>query len=439
MSERTGERSWYALAATALPAVMVLAPEAFVVVCIVGGVAFRLADGRTRLPVSRAASNDLLVVGVLFAAVSLVSAVAGSGGMEGGVHVLRFGLVPLGFVVARTAVRADLRHAIWLGAVIGAVAAGIAALALLAFTATARPTTTVNPIHFGEMALVLGAGAVVARRMAIGDERTIDRWTLVAVAASLTAAILSQSRGGWVAVPVLVLLALWHHHRSGGRRIARYLVALALVLVPVVAVAATANDRAALRALDRGFAETIAYVETSGADETASTSVGARFEMWRSAFAGFRQAPVFGIGWGNMDDRFAADVAARVRDDRLLDHEHPHNQYLSHLASGGVVGLASLLAVFGVPAAICARAFLQRAASRCLGGVGLVVIAGYAVFAVTDSVFESASPLAFYVLSVGAIVAQIDRLDGEHTFAYDHGGGMEQPRPPVVRPRTDPV
>lgn len=437
MSLRAGERSWYVLAVVALPALMVLAPEAFVVVCIVGGVAFRLADGRTRLTVSRAASNDLLAVGSVFAGASLVSAVAGGGGVEGGFHVLRFALVPLGFVVARTAVRVDLRHAIWLGAVVGSVAAGAATLVLLVLTATARPTTSVNPIHFGEMALVLGAVAVVARGMAVGNERTIARWTLVAVAASLTAAILSQSRGGWVAVPVLVFVALWHHHRSGGRRIARYLVALALILVPVVAVAATANDRAALRALDRGFAETIAYVETSGADEAASTSIGARFEMWRSAFAGFRQSPVFGIGWGRMDERFAADVAAEVRDDRLLEHAHPHNQYLSHLASGGVVGLASLLALLLVPFVICARAFMRRTASRCLGGVGLVIISGYAVFAVTDSVLESASPLAFYVLSIGAIVAQIDRLESEHLFEYDPGDGMEQPRDSLVRPRTD--
>lgn len=439
MTERAHERSWYALAVTVLPAVMVLAPETFIVVCIVGGVAFRIVDGRTRAPVVRVASNDLLAVGLLFAGAALVSAVVGGGGLDGGLHVVRFALVPVGFVIARAAVRVDLRHAIWLGAVVGSLAAATAAVAMLAFTATSRPTMAVNPIHFGEMALVLGAVSVVSRRMAKGDPRTVSRWTLVAVSGALTAAILSHSRGGWIAVPVLVLLALWHHRRSGGQRIARYLVALSLFLVPVVLVAVMANDRAALRALDRGFGETVAYVETSGADETAATSIGTRFEMWRSAFAGFRQDPGLGIGWGRMDDRFAEDVAAGVRNERMLEHDHPHNQYLSHLASGGIVGLASLLALLGVPALICARAFLRGDESRCLGGVGLVVISGYAVFALTDSVLESASPLAFYVLSIGTVVAQIDRLASEHLFAYHPGDGLEQPQRAVVRHRTDPL
>ncbi len=211
------------------------------------------------------------------------------------------------------------------------------------------------------------------------------------------------------------------------------------MITPVTVVAVNANDRAALRAMDRGVSETVDYVVNHGRPEAAgATSVGARFEMWRSAIAGFRHSPALGVGWGNMDERFAEDVAAGVRAGRIGEHGHPHNQYISHLGSGGVVGLVTLLALLGTPAWICGRTMRSsRPDLRALGAAGLLVTLGYALFALTDSVFETASPLVFFVASVGTVVAQIDRLESEQTFAYPLRDGMEQPQRPLEGPRAN--
>jgi hypothetical protein len=91
-----------------------------------------------------------------------------------------------------------------------------------------------------------------------------------------------------------------------------------------------------------------------------------------------------------------------------------------------------------VPGWICGRALMRRRGDvQALGGAGLVVIVGYAIFSLTDSVFESASPLVFFVAAVGTIVAQIDRVESEQVFVYPSIDGMEQPQRLVEGHRMD--
>lgn len=439
MSADTREARWYVGAAIVAPMLIVLAPGALLLAALTAMVVFRLRRGRVAGQAPKVASNDLMATGFAFALGGLWSAIDGAGGVEAAVAASRFALVPVGFAVVRGSARVDLRPAIWLGAVAGSIAAGTMAIAMLLFAGMGRPTSAANPIHFGEMALLLGFVAVVTRGLAVGNARRIARWTLFAVAMALIAAVLSQSRGGWIAVPAIVIVALVHHHRSPSARRLRYLGALVLVLTPVTVIAVNANDQAALRAMDRGVSEMVDYVVNHGQPEAAgATSVGARFEMWRSAIAGFRVSPVLGVGWGNMDERFAEDVAAGVRAARIGEHAHPHNQYISHLGSGGVVGLVTLLALLATPTWICGRAMRSPVCDRrALGAAGLLVTLGYALFALTDSVFETASPLVFFVVSVGTVIAQIDRLESEHMFAYALSDGMEQPRRPLEGPRAN--
>jgi hypothetical protein len=167
------EVKWYSAAAVVAPALFVLAPGFLVFAAVAVVVAGRLTRGGSRCTVPRLASNDLMVMGVAFALAAVWSAVAGSGGFE-----------------------------------------AVGAVLLLLITEMARPTSYANPIHFGEVALVLGFVAAVTRDIATGNPKSIDRWTLVAVGAALTAALLSHARGGWIALPAIILVTAVHHVRS---------------------------------------------------------------------------------------------------------------------------------------------------------------------------------------------------------------------------------
>ncbi|MEZ5165228.1 MAG: O-antigen ligase family protein [Acidimicrobiales bacterium] len=434
------ERRWIFGALVAIPPVTVLVPAAL---SIIGMIAFVVAlawqlPNRARTGLRRPALNRLILVGTGFAVAAFVSEVVHPGGAGGASRVAQFMLVPIGFAGMRVAARHDLRGAVWLGSVVGAITAGAVAISVLLFSSVGRPTSYVNPIHFGELALVLGFVAVVSRGMVPWDRQLVRRLTLAALLGGVIASILSHSRGSWVALPAIIVLAIVHQHRTGGSRTAVWVVAIAALVLPAGAMAASVNDHAALNALDRAVTETTNYVVSDGAFGTGGTSVGARLEMWRSAVGGFRTEPVIGVGWGNLQKRFQLDVAAGVRDRRIAKYEHPHNQYLSHLANGGMIGFASLLALLLMAGSIFARAFRSSVGDmRALGGAGLIVVVGFAMFSLTDAILEATTPLVFFVLMVGALAAQIDRLDDERLFAYGAFDGLEQSPGAVEGPRAN--
>jgi O-antigen ligase len=152
----------------------------------------------------------------------------------------------------------------------------------------------------------------------------------------------------------------------------------------------------------RGYAGAAPFESASG------TTIGARLEAWRSAIGAFVQRPVLGVGWGNLQEHFRLDVARGDRHPRIAEFTHAHQQGLGALASGGVVGLAMLTALLAIPGRFFARAWSSADdVDRTVGLTGLLVIAAYVVFGLTEAIFESVVPLAFYAVSVGALVSQL--------------------------------
>ncbi|MFA9563194.1 MAG: O-antigen ligase family protein, partial [Acidimicrobiales bacterium] len=197
-----------------------------------------------------------------------------------------------------------------------------------------------------------------------------------------------------------------------------------------IGLAAVSHDGAPVRYFEHGVGDTVAYIIGPRDLGVRSTSIGARFEMWRSAAGGFRSEPLLGIGWGNLRGRFNADVDAGVRVPRIAQYNHAHNQFISSTASGGIVGLVTLLALLGVPGIFFARALLDRdAATSALGAAGLIVVVGFALFGLTEAILEKASPAVFYATTVALLTAQLDRR------ARSHSGSEAAPDATPIRSR----
>ena len=76
------------------------------------------------------------------------------------------------------------------------------------------------------------------------------------------------------------------------------------------------------------------------------TSVGQRLFFWEHSWHIFKQAPVLGVGTGGFEPAYAE------RNNRYSPHmpvtDNPHNQYILASVQLGLVGLASLLALFAI-------------------------------------------------------------------------------------------
>lgn len=146
----------------------------------------------------------------------------------------------------------------------------------------------------------------------------------------------------------------------------------------------------------------------------ANTSVGQRFEMWRAAWHLFLTSPIVGVGVGAYQistDQLVSqnEIAPFVR-----DFDHPHNDYLNALASSGILGLGVLIAILFLPL----RRFWQfvtstNPATHAMGMAGVLTVVGFAIYALTDTIFLHSMMITWYVIYIALFYALLDAQENQ--------------------------
>ena len=218
--------------------------------------------------------------------------------------------------------------------------------------------------------------------------------------------VVSQSRAGWLAVSVgLLLMVLFSG--AGVRRLRQ--LALAVVVMALLSPAAelvgrsvsVGQGRTAASFLESQFERT--WERLLSAFDRGDFSLLQRRIIWADSWSLVQAHPVLGIGFGN----FAIEVAAHRNPDRHeryygltrerrlpLVTKHAHNDYLEVWAEVGLPGLLALLAMFGAVLRYWQRDLRHHPSreSRLLGLGGLGAIAATAVHAIFS--FNLKDPVA---------------------------------------------
>lgn len=302
--------------------------------------------------------------------------------------------------------------ALWAGATMAACTAGIVAVVQVGVVGDQRATGVVaNSITFGNLSLVFAAVSVALHRLLDLPRRTALVAALTAAALGVTASVLSGSRGGWLAAPLLIALLLWQARGELNLgRIGR----LAMGLTCALALANAISDGMPTSRASASVANVSGYQPTSPRSESAGSSEGARIEAWRSSADAFTDRPITGVGWGNLGAHFDRDAALGVRHERIATFDHAHNQLLGAAANGGLVGVLTTLALFAVPFVGFARAMRSGDRRReTLGLTGVAVLGSYATFGLTESVLENLAPVTILAVLVAALCSELDSSGGE--------------------------
>ncbi|OBV37656.1 O-antigen ligase [Janthinobacterium psychrotolerans] len=270
----------------------------------------------------------------------------------------------------------------WGGVAVGAIAG--AALALWQFTMQdmVRPQgSTSNAIHYGNVSMLLGMLSLAGLEWARTQRRALA-WCALLLAGCLAGvfgSILSGSRGGWIALPVCVLIIAMHNARAHGKR---YLVitlsTMALLMVTAYYVPhSPIRERAAMA---------VTEVEKMNDPANATTSIGQRFEAWHTALLLSTEHPLLGIGRNGYLDEKKQWVREGKMGPDTSEATNAHNDYLDVLVKRGVIGLLALFGLFLLPLYLFGRALRHGAATAhpyALGGVVLCVC--YIIFGMTTS------------------------------------------------------
>ncbi|MGC8120907.1 O-antigen ligase family protein [Marinobacter sp. VGCF2001] len=299
--------------------------------------------------------------------------------------------------------------AVFTGAAIGALLSGMFAAYEVFVSGVTRVSSFDNAIYFGNGALILALVSFVgllAELPRCARQRGLVLLYGCGAIGGVAALLLSGTRGGWLALPVIALVGFWTYRQVLARR--PRLLAATLVVVAALGIVAN-NMQIVSDRVDAAMSQAQSYFS----EHRVQTSVGLRFEMWKAGALMFSAHPVVGVGEREFHGELQALVESGQVDNGLLTFRHLHNQFVDHAAKGGVLAVVALLMVFGVPTVLFWR-YLSSGdpmiKSCAFGGVAFTL--SFVVFCLTQGMFSRNLGVMMYVilpLFLWAIIRQAER------------------------------
>ena len=332
------------------------------------------------------------------------------------------------------ALRFPPRHA-WLlaGIAVGAACGGLRALYDVQVLGLERPWITAeqsgNAIQLGNLSGLFGLMCWLQLMVYWPRWRWPLRLALLACCElGLLGSLLSQTRGGWLALalcmPVLFwLLARWvSQRRAGGGALLLcvLMVPLGIHMWPVLE-----------KRLDWAIADVTTYQNTGA----ANTSIGQRLDHWQLALAMGRDRPLTGWGDAGYVSEKARRVAAGEASPVVLEFGHTHNEVIDQFVKRGLIGVGGLAVLYAVPLALFWPSRRRMASPRaagayddaiCLRLIGLAVPLAYMGFGLTQVFFAHYNGVVLYldmlVLVFAALQAPLPELRRETVAITDQTG-----------------
>lgn len=326
-----------------------------------------------------------------------------------------FGIVCLFFV----STAAPKPRAQFWGLLAGCAGAGVVALWQVYVEHSPRasgfPTGRTNAIQWGNLALLMGTMLAV-QTLALREHLSRRAVALACLGGllALNASVLSQSRGGWLALLMAApvgLYFLWCFYRSELWRM------LAVATIALIVLGA-ANHAVLAERWDIMEQEVLIY----GTERAADTSVGQRLEHWRFAWEVGLEKPLLGWGMRGYLAEKEKRVAAGQYEPSILEYIYTHNEPLDMFIKAGLVGVLLLLLFYAVPlgmfwptrarmAAYAGQAAEVRAQVLALRMAGVCIPLLYAGFGMTQVFFAHNSGIMFYLFMVMTTWSAVRGMD----------------------------
>ena len=276
------------------------------------------------------------------------------------------------------------------GSIVGVAGAGLLAGYQFLVLEDPRPGGFMNPISFSNVALLL----ICVSLMPVELPRAW-RWLRVsAVILGGIAVVLANTRGSFLAVPILALaMTPWFYRRRP--HLKKWSVLIPVIFVGILLLIPHTQQR---------IVQATAAELTSLHDPDALlTSTSERLERMKAAWLMFEEHPWFGVGHGQYPFEFQKLNRAGLVGDVATTGLHAHNNYLHLAAEMGVAGLAVyLLLLFCI---FEAGRYCCRHGSDNVGVMLKAFAIGQGIFSLTDTQFSINITCTFFAMASAVLVA----------------------------------
>lgn len=278
-----------------------------------------------------------------------------------------------------------------------------------------------DPLVFGYTSLTLGLMSLLSIHSLHNDSRLMVLLKVAGAAAGIYLSIMSGSRTGWLAVPVVMQIWLFRQRFLRGRLgVALLFGMVACVMLGFFALPATIQQR-----WMSGLNEALDYPWIGMAPET---SVGLRITFLRIAFDMFLSSPFAGHGDNGYDLlALPAHVYSYATPEslRMAFNAGFHNEMVSNTVRFGFGGLMAAAMLFFVPMVLFFRqSSSSNAVRRANAVMGLVLTICFFVSSLSTEVFDLKYMASFYAVMISMLCASViaEPKNNVNTAVFERGG-----------------
>lgn len=283
---------------------------------------------------------------------------------------------------------------LWVGPAVAGLGLGVWALGQkLSGVDRAEGFAPLHAILFGNFSLLTGMLCLAGVGWAWGRSRHFVCVAMLAMGAfgGILASVFSGSRGGWVALP-LILLVFYRSFLRWMPRCGRW-VCLSGVVVLLAGCYLLPQTGVQAR-IDLAVSGVQHYL---AGEQEGSRSVSLRLEMWRGALELVTSRPWLGHGEAGYMAGMEAQVAADKLDHGVLQHRHAHSDMLDAWAKRGLPGLGALLLLYVLPLWLFGGGLKHPdIANRALATAGLLLPISFIDFGLTYGFMSYSVGTAIY-------------------------------------------
>jgi len=319
---------------------------------------------------------------------------------------------------------------LWFGAATGGFAAfGFASYQLHIQGIERSHGFMTNPIFFGNSALIAAAVSLIGiNALPAANRKPLTvAYLLLGAVAGIGASFFSGSKGGWISLPLLMLMIYYLTATTWSKKVAR--IGTAVVFASLLAVVLSPKSPVLPRIQD--FSRDIvlwAHNESAGRENTGTAS--SRLEMWRFTFIVAGEHPLLGFGPQAIKERKTAAVINGESDAIVDKYAHVHNEIMDIYLENGLVGLAGFIFLFGTLFTIfykhCRSQDMQ---ARVLALAGIMFLLLFLEFGLTNPLFPFNAPRNIFcgwaAVLAGLLHARI-AAENRKVKSYEKNGSQEK-------------
>lgn len=304
-------------------------------------------------------------------------------------------LIPILLLLLNIAPRLPI---LWAGIVVGSISSAMVAIWQGYWLDIYRPSGFMtSAIPFGNISLMAGILCLAGIRWAHSQGRHVRTWQIVLAIgflAGLFTSVLSGSRGGWLALPiVLALFCIAFLNKKNLRQAA---ISTVLLIAAIGVVVSILRAEIATR-LETAVIEVSEYTQQHNSD----TSVGQRLEAWRAAVINIAEKPILGWSYKDYAARLEELAAEKKTSQSITELANTHNNYLEVWLHQGIFGLLAFLAMFIVPFwFFCKRLRSPNIKVQALAVGGASLLVSFFIFGLTQVILGRNNGVIFFGLSL---------------------------------------